>query len=98
MQLLLFISLFLICAQSAAFPFLLTRFYYKIPVLRKKESDNHYPSELVSEIRQYFVLRSYNLEISPLLAALRSFAARSYIRRSPRRSLRRTSSVTSRYP
>ena len=65
-----------ICTQSAAFPFYLTRFYYKISVHREKESDNYYPSELISDIHQHFVLCSHNFIISSLLTALCSFAAR----------------------
>ena len=85
---------FLSAPNRQCSPFLLTRFYYKIPVLRKKEADNHYPSELVSEIRQHFVLHSYNLEILSLLATLHSFAVSLYIHC----LLRCACSVTSRCP
>ena len=50
-----------------------------MPVHRKKESDNYYPSGLISDIRQHFILRSHNFVISSLLTTLHSFATSSYI-------------------
>jgi hypothetical protein len=55
------------CLLSATnrprFPFYLARICYKIPVHRKSNPDNYYPSEQVSETRPYFVLCPRNFVI-----------------------------------
>ena len=78
---------FLSAPNRQCSPFSLCDFTIKSLYLERKNQTIITPQNL----SQKFVSTSYNLEISSLLATLRSFAAHS-----PHRSLRRTCSIMSR--